>query len=322
MAEITAFGTANGGKPVEAITLRRGNLTARVLTWGAVLQGLWLEGVAYSLTLGSDQLADYEGAMRHHGAIIGPVANRISGAAAEIGGRSCRFDANQDGRICLHSGWAGTHRQVWEVAAADQASVTLAIDLADGVGGFPGNRRITARYALSNDALLLTIQAQTDALTPLNVAHHGYWNLDGSPTWAGHRLRVAADHYLPVTTDFTPDGTVAEISGAMDFRQDRTIAPGDPSLDHNFCLSRARGTLRDVLWLTGRGGLTLTLATTEPGVQVYDGRDAIRPLRGRYEGLALEPQFWPDALSHPDFPSILLAPRQAWQQQTRWRFSR
>ncbi len=74
----------------------------------------------------------------------------------------------------------------------------------------------------------------------------------------------------------------------------------------------------EVLWLTGRGGLTLTLATTEPGVQVYDGRDAIRPLRGRYEGLALEPQFWPDALSHPDFPSILLAPGQAWQQQTRW----
>lgn len=97
---------------------------------------------------------------------------------------------------------------------------------------------------------------------------------------------------------------------------------GDPSLDHNFCLSRARGTLRDVLWLTGRGGLTLTLATTEPGVQVYDGRDAIRPLRSRYEGLALEPQFWPDALSHPDFPSVLLAPGQAWQQQTRWRFSR
>ena len=77
-----------------------------------------------------------------------------------------------------------------------------------------------------------------------------------------------------------------------------------------------------MLWLTGRGGLTLTLATTEPGVQVYDGRDAIRPLRGRYEGLALEPQFWPDALSHPHFPSILLAPGQAWQQQTRWRFSR
>ena len=147
MAEVSAFGTANGGKPVEAITLRRGNLTARVLTWGAVLQGLWLEGVAYSLTLGSDQLADYEGAMRHHGAIIGPVANRISGAAAEIGGRTCRFDANQDGRICLHSGWAGTHRQVWEVAAADQASVTLAIHLADGVGGFPGNRRITAQRA-------------------------------------------------------------------------------------------------------------------------------------------------------------------------------
>lgn len=322
MADITAFGTANGGKPVEAIILRRGNLTARVLTWGAVLQGLWLEGVAHSLTLGSDSLADYEGAMRHHGAIIGPVANRISGAAAEIDGQSCRFDANQDGRVCLHSGWAGTHRQVWDLVAADQATVTLAIRLADGVGGFPGNRRIEARYALGDDALHLTIRAETDALTPLNIAHHGYWNLDGSPTWAGHRLRVAAGHYLPVTADFTPDGTVAEVAGPMDFRQDRTIAPGQPSLDHNFCLSRGRVGLRDVLWLTGQGGLTLMLATTEPGVQVYDGRDAIRPLQGRYEGLALEPQFWPDTLAHPDFPSILLGPGQDWQQETRWRFSR
>lgn len=322
MAEITPFGTANGGQAVQAITLRHGSLTARVLTWGAVLQGLWLEGIGHSLTLGSDSLADYEGAMRHHGSIIGPVANRISGAQARIGDQTCRFEANQDGRICLHSGWAGTHRQVWELRAADDASVTLAIRLADGTGGFPGTRLIEARYALEAGALTLTIRAETDRLTPMNIAHHGYWTLDGGPTWAGHRLRIAADHYLPVTPDFLPTGQIAPVSGAMDFRQKQVIRPGEPALDHNFCLSRDRQPLRDVACLTGQNGLTLTLATTEPGLQIYDGRDAIRPLMGRYEGLALEPQFWPDALAQAEFPSVLLYPGQEWLQQTRWRFGR
>ncbi len=79
-AHITPFGTTDTGETVQAITLRAADLYVVLLTWGAVLQDVRLRGIGHSLTMGSDSLADYQGDMRYHGSLIGPVANRISGA--------------------------------------------------------------------------------------------------------------------------------------------------------------------------------------------------------------------------------------------------
>ena len=318
------FGTTTDGAPVHALHLAAGDLTATVLTLGACLQDLRLSGVPYPLTHGSDRVADYEAAMRYHGALVAPVVNRLSGAQAPISGRVHRFEANQDGRHTLHCGAAGTHRQVWQVADHGLAHATLTIDLPDGAGGFPGNRRLAARFqAVAPATLRMTVTATTDAVTLMNVANHSYWNLDGSDRWDGHTLQIAADRYLPTTPDFTPTGEIVPVAGtAMDFRTPRAIAPGAPALDTNYCLADARTDLRDVLTLKGRSGLSMTVATTEPGIQVYDGRNAIRPGRAPYEGLAIEAQFWPDAPNHPGFPGIELQPGQPWEQVTEWRFAR
>ena len=66
----------------------------------------------------------------------------------------------------------------------------------------------------------------------------------------------------------------------------------------------------------------MTMATTEPGLHVFDGRDAGRPGHQNYEGLAFEAQLWPDAPNHPDFPTIRLRPGETYQQITEWRFGR
>jgi len=65
----------------------------------------------------------------------------------------------------------------------------------------------------------------------------------------------------------------------------------------------------------------MTIATTEPGIQVYDGRAAIRPGHAPYEGLAIEPQGWPDAPNRERFPSITLEPGQVYRQVTEWKFA-
>ena len=108
----------------------------------------------------------------------------------------------------------------------------------------------------------------------------------------------------------------------MDFRRGRKISQADTLLDHNFCLSGGRQPIRDVLWLTGTSGLKMTIATTEAGIQLYDGRAAMRPGRGTYEGLAIEAQNWPDAPNHAGFPSIELKPGETYAQITEWRFNR
>jgi aldose 1-epimerase len=107
----------------------------------------------------------------------------------------------------------------------------------------------------------------------------------------------------------------------MDFRRGQVVAPGRPPLDHCLVLSDRRQALRDVLWLTGRSGVAMTLATTEPAVQVYDARNSPRPGRAPCEGLAIEAQFWPDAPRHAHFPDITLRPGQPWTQVTEWRFA-
>lgn len=320
---IREFGRTAAGAPVQAVTLAAGDLRATVLTYGAILQDVRLAGVGHGLTLGSDWLGDYEGVMRYHGALIGPVANRIAGAQAVIGGRACRFEANEAGNT-LHSGHAGCHAQIWRIAEQAEDRLVLALDLADGDGGFPGNRWVRAVWQVAAPATLtLSIEVDSDAETLVNFTNHSYWTLDGGSTWAGHRLRVAAEQYLPVDAGLIPTGEIAPVAGtALDLRAGRVIAPGDPAMDTNFCLSSGAVALRDVLWLTGQSGVAMVLATTEPGVQVYDSARTSRPGHAPYEGLAFEPQGWPDAPNQPGFPSVALAAGGRRLQQMQWRFRR
>lgn len=327
----TVFGTTETGETVHRAVLSAGDLAVALLEHGAVVQDVRLAGVAHSLTLGSPDLAAYEGRMASCGAIMGPVANRISGARARIGDATHAF--HSDTPTLLHGGTAATHRRVWRFTdiAADRAALTLS--LPDGEGGFPGNRTIRAEFRLLPPATLrLTLTATTDAPTLINLANHSYWRLADTATVAGHVLRIAADRYLPATEAVLPTGEVAPVQDTrFDYREGRALQSGAEGLiDTNFCLSDARTDLRPVAWLTGPTGLTLELATTEPGLQVFDGHSLDLPQYRTCDGgtpapycaVALEAQFWPDAPTHPHFPSILLRPGAPWEQVTEWRFSR
>ena len=318
------FGLTAGGKDVDRVEISAGDLTVGLLTMGANLHSVRLAGEPYDLTIGSDHLPHYAKELRYHGGIIGPVANRIGGGRVRIGGMMHELERNQDRKHSLHSGRKSTHYQVWRLADHGPTSATFEIDLADGVCELPGNRTIRAIFEVSAPATLrLTLTATTDDTTLMNLTNHSYWNLDGSDRWEGHSLKIAADHILPITDEGLPTGEIAEVAGTeFDFRVPKVPAPGQPPLDNNFCTGEARGPLRDVLWLKGKSGRTMTMATTEPGLHVFDGRDAGRPGHQNYEGLAFEAQLWPDAPNHPDFPSILLRPGEIYQQITEWHFGR
>ncbi|SMY06714.1 aldose epimerase family protein [Flavimaricola marinus] len=313
---MTPFGTTRDGETVHRIVLSGGGLTVGLLTLGAIVQSVRLEGVEHDLTIGSTDLADYETSMGYHGAIVGPVANRLRQAQAPIGGVMHHFDANQDGTHALHGGKDGTHAKLWTVADHGPVHATLTLDLAAGDGGYPGNRHIRATFRLLPDATLqLEITGTTDAPTLMNLANHSYWTLDGGPTWAGHDIRVAADHYLPIDDAVLPTGEIALVEGTpFDLRRTVSISPGNPAVDHNFCLSVSKQSLRDVLWLNGSSGVSMTVATTEPGVQVFDGRPG-------YRALAIEAQGWPDAPNVAAFPSVEVTPDVPYSQTTQWRFS-
>ena len=329
---MTPFGATRDGRAVHRVPLSAGDLNVWALTYGAALQDVRLRSIAHSLTVGSPDLAAYEGGLGSAGTVVGPVANRISGARAAIDGVECAFDRNFLGWHTLHGGSAATHRKVWRVADATDASVRLILDIPDGEGGFPGARRISALYEVFSPATLaLTLEATTDAPTLVNLANHSYWNLGPAPTTIGHSLSVAANRFLPATEGSFPTGEIVDVAGTrFDFRNGRLVEAGaEGSLDNNLCLADARSPLRSVATLTGPTCVEMRMATTEPGLQIFDGRNLQMPgfasmdgpPHAAYAGIALEAQFWPDAPANSRFPSILLRPGENWRQETRWSFA-
>lgn len=286
------------------------------MIWGAVLQSVRMDGVPYNLTLGSQDLADYEGALCYHGSIIAPVVNRISNAAAPLDDKMLKFDVNFNGAHVLYSGSAGTQTKIWQVVQVNDSACILALDLPEGEGGFPGNRRVEAYFGLGPPARLrLTITARSDVATHWNATNHSHSNLDGTADFSGHRLQLAADHDLSATAEFIPTGEIREVADLFDFHKEEAVLPGKPDLDNCFFLSHAATDLRDMMVLRGQSGVEMAVTTTEAGLQLYDCR------HDGYKGLAVEAQGWPDAPNKPGFPVIALAAGQSRAQITEWHFA-
>ena len=313
---MTPFGALHSGEVVHAIPLHAYGLSATILTYGAILQDVRLDGMDHGLTIGAERLGDYETEMAFHGSIVGPVANRLSGAKAVIDGIEHRFEPNQNGQHSLHSGSAGTQRKIWQIDTTSPNSITLSHKMPYGEGGFPANRVLTAAFEiLPGPALRLTLTTTADDISIANATNHSYWNLDGTDHMDDHQLRIAADHYLPTDGETIPTGDVAEVDETpFEFRQWRRLIPASPPLDITFCVARQRRTLTECLWLKGASGVEMSVATTEAGLHLYDGRPA-------YNGIAIEAQGWPDAPNTPRFPKIEVTPNAPAVQITEWRFS-
>jgi len=322
------FGTTPDGTSVQRITLSNGELTAAILTRGALLQDLRLDGHPYPLVLGYPDLPPYVQNPYYFGATIGRFANRLRNGIAMIDGTRHQLDRNTPQGHHIHGGREGTTHANWQIVDHSETATLLATRLPDGHMGFPGTLDVTVGFQLcAGPTLEIEITARTDAPTLCSFAHHSYFNLDGTATIDRHRLIVNATKYLPTDPDGLPTGDVRDVAGtAFDFRLGRTLLSDHPH-DHNLCLATQRQPLSEAATLIGETGLQMRMITTEPGLQIYtgDGIAADTPgllnmSYGPRSGVALEPQLWPDAPNHPAFPSATLFPGEAYRQVTQLSF--
>ena len=328
---MSAFGELPDGTPVERITIRGGGLTARVLTYGTVVQDLRLDGHEPPLVLGFDSFAPYLTRSPYFGATAGRCANRIRDGHLELDGQVHQLDRNFLGKHTLHGGAVSMGKRLWRVEAAGPDSVKLAIRLLDGEMGFPGQLDAHVTYTLLPGGVFdVRMHAESDATTLCNLAHHSYFNLEGGASVSDHLLRIDAETYLPVDDELIPTGEIRSVVGSgFDFRTAAQVSRARP-VDHNFCLSQSRQPLRPVAWLTSlASGVEMTVCTTETGIQVYDGAKIDidvpgltgQPMRA-HAGIALEPQTWPDANHHPDFPQAVLHVGELYSQHSQYIFSK
>lgn len=330
---MTRFGTLPSDEDVTRIEIAGHGLTAGIITYGASLQSLYLDGVAHPLVLGFDKLAPYLGEGMYFGAIVGRYANRIGHAQARIGGMARALNANFLGKHLLHGGSDGSGVRNWHVAGHNGNSATLSDRLPTGHMGFPGNMDVRVTYKiLPGPVLSIIIAARTDAETLCNFAQHSFFNLDGSADIGGHRLIVPAQTFTPVDAELIPTGEVAPVAGTrFDFRQGALLgqAMAQGPLDHNLCLRDSRAPEPLHTATLEAGGVRLDITSTEPGLQLYDGAHLRADAKGiggepygPHAGAALESQLWPDAPHHGHFPSAVLMPGVTYRQETRLAFQR
>lgn len=340
--EVRDFAKTADGRAVCLYRMtNRSGAYVEVLDYGCTLHKICVpnrDGALVDVCLGYDTMAEYEAMDGYLGAFIGRHANRIGKGRFELNGREYSLAVN-NGPNHLHGGMIGFDKAVWNCAVASDRLIFTRTS-PDGEEGYPGTLNCTVCYAFSEDgALSLTYDATCDADTVINLTNHCYFNLSGHDSgYVGDQtLRVDADEFTENDSDCLPTGKVFSVEGTpFDFRVEKTIGrdieaddinlKNGSGYDHNFIL-RGEG-LREVAKMhSEKTGITMTVETTQPGIQVYSA-NFLTERNGKggctYQprhALCLETQHFPDAVHHANFPSAILKKGEAYHQVTVYRFS-
>jgi aldose 1-epimerase len=351
-AKRAAFGTLPDGTAIEAVTLTGSNgVSARIMTLGATLQSFNApdrNGRSADITLGYDDAATYASAPNFWGQTIGRYANRIAGGRFTLDGKTYQLPLN-DKTNSLHGGTVGFDKHVWTIASVSsgaQAKVVLTLTSPAGDQGYPGTLAVKVTYSLDDKgALTIDYDATTDAPTVVNLTNHALFDLagEGSATGIyGQRLTIPAKRYTPVNATLIPTGELKPVAGTVfDFTRGRMLSDGirdgrDPQIviahgwDHNFVLDKGAtpepglaARVEDPV-----SGRVLEVLTTEPGVQFYAGNFLDGSLIGKSghvyrmgDGLALEPQKFPDTPNQPAFGSARVDPGKPYHHRMIYRVS-
>ncbi|MFJ9357114.1 aldose epimerase family protein [Streptomyces mirabilis] len=316
------FGTLPDGTPVHRWTLERAGVRVRILTYGGIVQSVEVpdrDGVRADVVLGFSYLDGY---LTHtgpyFGALVGRYANRIAGGRFLLDGLTYHLAQNNPPNS-LHGGERGFDKRVWDAEPVDHG-LRLTRVSPHGEEGFPGRLEVSATYTLDEaGALGIAYEAVTDAPTVVNLTNHTYWNLAGTGNAGGHELRLDASRLTPVDADLIPTGALEAVDGTrFDFRTARKVGAG---YDHNLVLDKGlTQTAVEVAELHDpSSGRTLTVATTEPGLQLYTAEHLSDPFAPG-DGVALETQHFPDSPNRPEFPSTELRPGGVYRSETVYGF--
>ena len=351
-AKRSPAGTLKDGTAIETVTLSNAHgVSARILSYGATLQSLMgpdRGGKIADVVLGYDDLASYVDHPNFFGVTVGRFANRIAGGRFTLDGKSYQLPLN-DKVNSLHGGGQGFDKAAWKIVSMNSgptATLVLGHRSPDGESGYPGNLDVTVTYTLDEAGNLgIAYDAKTDKPTVVNMTNHAIFDLggEGSAMGAnGHRLTIPAKAITPVDDKLIPTGALQPVQGTVfDFRNGRIVGEGirdgrDQQIryghgyDHNFALDKGltakpelAARLEDPV-----SGRVLDVLSTEPGVQFYTGNFLDGTFIGKQghlyrmgDGIALEPQKFPDAPNKPNFVSARVDPGKPYHHAMIYRLS-
>ena len=343
------FNTEVDGKKVSLYTLHNGFLTMQVTNYGGRVVALWVpdrRGSYEDVVLGYDRIDKYvnnEGE-RYLGAVVGRCANRISNGTFTLDSVTYQLPQN-DGENTLHGGLIGADKMVWDVVSTNDSVIKMHALFADGQDGFPGNLDVTMTYTLTHDnQFQVRYAATTDAPTLCNFSHHSFFNLkgEGNGTILDHELQINSRYMTTVDEHLIPNGKFSGVKNTpFDFREKHfigdNISADDEQLrnakgyDHNWIIDKSD--VKAYTWnatLTEpKSGREMQVWSNQVGLQFYSGNFFNGKGIGKCgksfnfrEGLALETQYFPDAINHEALaPMPILRPGEEYHQICVYKFT-
>ncbi len=336
------------GKQVNEYTMSNSNgMEIKLSNYGAIVMSILApdkDGKFENVVLGFDKSEDYwsepyKSNCCYLGAIVGRYGNRIAQGKFELNGQEYTLVTN-NGPNHLHGGTKGFDKVVWDskpVYGVKEVGVEFNYLSVDGEEGYPGNLNIKVVYTLTEqNELRIEYFGSIDQDCPVNVTHHGYFNLTGAAKRdiLEHQMMIKADRYTVVDETLIPTGELRSVEGTpMDFNQAKSIGSRieqvEGGYDHNYVLSDHVTELRKVVEVYEPGsGRVMEVFTTEPGVQFYSGNflDGILTGSGsvkydKHWGFCLETQHFPDSPNQETFPSTILRPDSEYRHSTVYKFS-
>ena len=301
-----AFGKVDG-KEVYKYTLMGDNVSVDVLDFGATIQSLYVDGI--NVVQSFETAEDYKLRGGYVCGAIGRVANRIAKAKFTLNGQEYKLTKNE-GENQLHGGLQGFHHKFYEVKEIENGLKMTCVS-PDSEDGYPGRLVFTIEFTLTGRTLHIEYSAISDKDTIWAPTHHFYFNMNGPIGYANsNQLTIYADTYTPVDKELIPLGYKADVTGTpFDFRKGKRIGQDKTELgiyDHNFMLNseHAATMVGDI------SGLKMEVYTDMPAIQMYTGagKEETRNAEKISDrgGVALEPQFAPNAINMEGFDKPIL----------------
>ncbi|XP_060670095.1 uncharacterized protein LOC132800445 [Ziziphus jujuba] len=290
------------------------------------------------VVLGFDTPKEYMNDTVYFGALVGRVANRIANAEFTLDGKVYKLVANE-GKNTLHGGLMGFSDVVWTVESHKVDShITFTYNSYDGEQGFPGNLSVMVTYMfLGTNKLGIKMEAKApNKATPVNLAHHGYWNLRGhnSGDILSQKLQIFGSSVTPVDKNLIPTGKIVPVKGTpYNFLASHEIGslinelPDGYDINYVLDKSNPEHLRRAALMQDPVSGRKMELWTNQPGLQFYSS-NMLHNVKGKdgavyhkFAAVALETQGFPNSVNQPNFPSQIINPGEKYLHVMVYRFT-
>lgn len=283
----------------EQYVVQGGGYRAVVTECGAGLRELGYDG--RPLVEGYPEDAPASGG---RGQLLLPWPNRICDGRYRFDGRDHQLPLSEVARGHASHGlvrWAA-----WRPLEVAGDAVVLAYRLM-AQPGYPWTLDLTARYAVSDDGLVVSVTATnvSTSRAPFAAGAHPYLRVGPGPVDAWE-LTVPARTALATDERKIPTGRVGVSGGDLDFRDGRAI--GSTVLDTAWTDLDRDADGRATVVLDGPdGGVALWMDAAHRWVQVYSG-DELTPARS---ALAVEPMTAPPDAFNSGEDLVVLEPGEA-----------